>query len=226
MSKTYYMPKDDSGKAELLEHLANRLPVHAGVLELSESDMNEVKADAAAFRYTIGASGIVQANAKQWTAFKNLQRDGGTGNTAFPHAPNLPAPVPAVPLGIVPRLASLVARIKAARNYTEAIGQDLNIVGSAQNVNTDGAKPIIDIATKAGHPAILWSKGDADALEIWVDRSDDKGFGLFTIASSPRVADTTPLPASPVNWKYKAIYRMKDEQIGNWSDVVTIAVGG
>lgn len=59
-----------------------------------------------------------------------------------------------------------------------------------------------------------------------MDRSDDKGFGLFTIASSPRVADTTPLPASPVNWKYKAIYRMKDEQIGNWSDVVTIAVGG
>ena len=96
----------------------------------------------------------------------------------------------------------------------------------AQAAGTDGAKPILDITTKAGRPNIQWSKGKADALEIWVDRSDDKGFALFTIASSPRVPDPTPLPASPTRWKYKAIYRLKDVQIGDWSDVVSVAVGG
>ena len=226
MSKTYYMPKDDSGKAELLEHLASRLPAHATTLELSEADIRDVQADAVAFRNVITTATMIQSNARQWTAFKNLLRDGGAGSNALPPAPSPVDPVPAVALGIVPRLAGLVVRIKAARNYTDAIGQDLNIVGTAQAVDTDDLKPVIDIAIKAGQPAILWSKGDADTLEIWVDRGDDKGFGLFTIASSPRVPDPTPLPASPVHWKYKAIYRLKDAQIGNWSTITPVAVGG
>ena len=225
-TKTYYMPKDDAGKAALLDHLAKHLPAHAATLGLTEADINEVKADAEAFRYTLSALNTVQSNGKLWTAFKNLQRDGGTGSTAYPNVSNLPAPVPAVPLGIIPRLTNLVARIKAARNYSDAVGQDLDIVGSLQAAATDGAKPILDITTKAGRPNIQWSKGKADALEIWVDRSDDKGFALFTIASSPRVPDPTPLPASPARWKYKAIYRLKDVQIGDWSDVVSVTVGG
>jgi len=226
MPKNYYLPNDDAGRAALLEHLAAHLPALAETLELGESHIKQLEADAAAFSYTLTSLESVQATAKRWTAYKNLQRDGGDGTATYPHVAHLPPAAPAVPHGIIPRLTGLVARIKAAKNYSEDIGKELNIIGSTQIVDTDGAKPIIDIATKAGHPAILWSKGDADALEIWVDRSDDKGFGLFTIASSPRVPDTTPLPAAPVSWKYKAIYRMKDEQIGNWSDVVTIAVGG
>lgn len=226
MPKNYYLPYDDGGRAELLEHLAVRLPVHAATLGLTESDINLLKADAAAFRYTLTALSVVQANAKLWTAYKNQQRDGGTGDTAYPITANLPAAAPAVPHGIIPRLTNLVARIKSAVKYTEGIGQDLNIVGSALAINEGDAKPILDIAKKAGHPQILWSKGDADALEIWVDRNDDKGFGLFTIANSTRVPDNATLPATGATWRYKAIYRVKDEQIGEWSDVVTIAVGG
>ena len=225
-TKTYYMPKDDAGKAALLDHLAKHLPAHAAALGLTEADINEVKADADAFRYTLSALNTVQSNGKLWTAFKNLQRDGGTGGTAYPNVSNLPAPVPAVPLGIVPRLSNLVARIKAARNYTEAIGQDLNIVGTVQLMDIDDIKPIIEIIVRAGRPIIQWSKGDADALEIWVDRNDDRGFGLFTIANSPRITDTTPAPATPVQWKYKAIYRLKDDRIGDWSTITPVAVGG
>ena len=214
-TKTYYMPKDDVGKARLLEHLAKHLPVHAAALGLTENDINEVKADAAAFAYTLSALETVQSNGKLWTAFKNQQRDGGSGGTAYPNLTNLPAPVPAVPLGIIPRLSNLVARIKAARGYSEAIGKDLNIVGTVQVMEIDEVKPIIQ-----------WSKGDADALEIWVDRNDDRGFGLFTIANSPRITDTTPAPATPVQWKYKAIYRLKDDRIGDWSTITPVSVGG
>ena len=59
-----------------------------------------------------------------------------------------------------------------------------------------------------------------------MDRGDSRGFALLTIAQTTRVPDPVPLPATPTTWKYKAIYRVKDEQIGNWSDMVSIAVGG
>ena len=225
-TKTYYMPKDDVGKARLLAHLAKHLPVHAAALGLTENDLKEVKADADAFAYTLSALETVQSNGKLWTAFKNQQRDGGSGGTAYPNLTNLPAPVPAVPLGIIPRLSNLVARIKAARGYSEAIGKDLNIVGTVQVMEIDEVKPVIEITTRGGQPIIQWSKGDADALEIWVDRNDDRGFGLFTIANSPRITDTTPAPATPVQWKYKAIYRLKDDRIGDWSTITPVSVGG
>ena len=75
-------------------------------------------------------------------ALTKTLRDGGDGTAAYPHVAHLPAAAPAVPHGIVPRLTSLVARIKAARNYSDDIGKELNIIGAAQIVDTDGAKPI------------------------------------------------------------------------------------
>ena len=229
MPKNYYLPTDDSGKAELLEHLAAKLPAYSAVLDINSADLADLQADAIAFRYTLSVFNQMQSNAKQWTAYKNLLRDGTAGtpaSTAFPFQPSLPVAPSIVTPGIVPRLTALVARLKAARNYTEAIGKDLNIVGTVQVMEIDEVKPIIEITTRGGQPIIQWSKGDADALEIWVDRNDDRGFGLFTIANSPRITDNTPLPATPVQWKYKAIYRLKDDRIGDWSTITPVSVGG
>ena len=90
MAKNYYMPKDDSGKAELLEHLATRLPIYAELLEISTADINSLQADATAFRYTLSAFNVVQGNGRLWTACKNLQRAGGTGTTVSTGAGNIP----------------------------------------------------------------------------------------------------------------------------------------
>ena len=79
MAKNYYLPRDDSGKAQLLEHLARRLPAYAETLEVSAADIASLQADAEAFRHAIASTDSIQANARQWTAYKNLQRDGGVG---------------------------------------------------------------------------------------------------------------------------------------------------
>ena len=67
---------------------------------------------------------------------------------------------------------------------------------------------------------------DADAIEIWADRGDDKGFILATTTTAPGFTDTAAKPSTGAVWKYKAIYRLRDAQVGQWSDVVSIAVGG
>ena len=56
----------------------------------------------------------------------------------------------------------------------------------------------------------------------WVDRNDGNGFVFLVINTDP-----TPLPAPGTNavWNYKAIYRLHDEQVGQWSDVVSVTVG-
>ncbi|MCX6840559.1 MAG: hypothetical protein NTX35_22475 [Verrucomicrobia bacterium] len=43
---------------------------------------------------------------------------------------------------------------------------------------------------------------------------------------TPGYTDTHPLPAAVTTWKCRAIYRVDDAQVGQWSAVVSIAVGG
>ena len=63
-----------------------------------------------------------------------------------------------------------------------------------------------------------------DQCEIQVDRS--QGWSLLAIDTTPGYTDTAPFPATPTKWKYRAIYRVGDAQVGLWSAEVSLTVGG
>lgn len=44
--------------------------------------------------------------------------------------------------------------------------------------------------------------------------------------TTPNYEDTAPYPATPTKWTYKAIYRVGDHQVGQWSGEVSVIVGG
>ena len=227
MTTTYFMPSTDSGKADLLDHFSGAISRYAPLLDVSAVDMAALKADAEAFRYALRAQTDVLAYAQHWTAYKNVLKDGGSGTADWPITLTQASPVPpAVSPGVIARLAALAAHIKTHKNYTSAIGQDLWLIGSTHVVDTSTWKPILTIQNQAGHPIIVWSKGQASAIEIWVDRGDGHDFVLLTINTEPNTTDSSPLPVAGAIWKYKAIYRLHDEQVGQWSDVLSVSVGG
>ena len=51
MPTSSYMPKDDGGKADLLDHVAATLPKYADLLNVSAEDLAFHQDDAVAFRY-------------------------------------------------------------------------------------------------------------------------------------------------------------------------------
>ncbi len=120
--------------------------------------------------------------------------------------------------------AGLLARIKTNKNYTAAIGQDLWLIGTHTPIDPTTWKPVLSIQNNAGHPTVIWTKGDATAIEIWVDRGDEAGFVLLTMNTEPNTADGSPLPPNGTSavWKYKAIYHYHDTQVGQWSDVISM----
>ena len=229
MPNSSFMPNDNGGRADLLDHLAATLPKYATLLDYSNDDLAEAQADALAYRHALHSAGDASAYSQHWTAFRNLLWEGGagSGDWPLPLVQNPPIP-PAVTPGIVTRLWATAARIKAHKNYTQAIGQDLWLIGPTQVIDPSTWKPILKIQIKAAHPVILWTKGKASAIEIWVDRGDGNGFASLTINTEPPTNDNTPLPAAGASalWKYKAVYLLHDEQVGQWSDVVSVTVGG
>lgn len=156
-----------------------------------------------------------------------LTRNGdGASMGPLPIAPVLDDPPDAVAPGIFIRVPALAARIKKHPGYTESIGQALDIIGAEQTVDTANAKPVLKIDLRAGHPHLKWKKGAFDGVEIWVDRGDGKGFVYLATVTGPEYLDNAPLPASDQTalWKYKGIYRLHDQRVGEWSDVVEIVV--
>lgn len=228
MAKSYWLPTDDAGKKDWLNHFAGELPNHKAAVGVTGPEVASVVADAAYFAYVQASQQAFAAAAQQWTAFKNKARNGtGASMGALPVAPAPGvAPAPVAP-GIFKRISSLVARIKKHSGYTDAIGQALDIIGAEQVFDPNTLKPILKTELQAGHPAVLWTKGQADALEIWVDRGTGT-FVFLAIDTVPDYVDTFALPApgQTALWKYKAIYRLNDEQVGLWSDVVSQAVQG
>lgn len=123
--------------------------------------------------------------------------------------------------------------IKKHPNYTDAIGQDLGIIGAEQVIDYNSLKPILILTLQAGHPNVGWLKQGMDGLEILVDRGDGKGFVFLAFDTIPDYLDTAPLPAPGTSavWKYKAISRLADDRSASgatspasalWVETVTI----
>ena len=226
MSKAYFIPNDDKGKRSWLNNFAAKLPAYATVVGVTPAEVTAVQADSACFTYVCDARSLCDQSTRRWTSYKNALRNGGSLGPV-PSAVTLPAAPAAVAADIFGRNSTLAARIKKHPGYAEAIGRDLGIIGAEHaDIDLTTIKPVIQISLQAAHPNVAWSKQGMDGLEIHVDR-DGKGFTFLAIDTVPDYLDTAPLPAPSAGavWKYKAIYRLNDEQVGQWSDIAAIAVG-
>jgi len=234
MAKSDYMPNQDEGKASLFVLFRDNIGAQLATLGIPAADPDIVQqaADASRFRAIVDFCGNMQNAAQSWTAEKNYERDGGDTAPAGQVVPALPAGFPAaVPAGIVTRFRALVKRVKAAKNYSAAIGQALGIEGSVQGAPDLTTLQAILTLTLMGNAILVgwgWQGFSAflDMLELQVDRGDGKGFVFLTYDTTPNYTDTAPLPATLAKWKYRAIYRVGDAQVGVWSNTVEITVGG
>jgi len=229
MSKLYFMPTTDDGRNGLMLNVANRLPGFQPTLTaITPADVAGQAADSVYFNYILSCLVTAITYGQEMTSYKNAARNG-TGPTLGP-LPALPVLAPAPPAvapGIIQRFLALVARIKTSPGYTDAIGKALGIIGAEHPHDYTNAKPVLVLTIEAGLVVIAWPKGDMTGLEVHVDRGDGKGFVFLVVDTIPDYTDTFELPAGQAGlWKYMAIYRQGDDRVGQWSDVVSIAVAG
>jgi hypothetical protein len=219
------MPTTDTGKDTLFTHFAAVFSAKAASLGFSAAEAAAQAADAAYFHAVLGSQGVMISSGEEWTSWKDILRDGGAAPAVLPTFPVAPASLPAaVAPGLLGRFQALVKRVKAAPGYTEAIGDSLGIIGAEITpVDPAATAPDLALSLNGGRVEIGWSKSSFDAIEIEVDRG--AGFAMLTIDTTPDTIDTSPLPATPTAWKYRAIYREDNARFGQWSKVASITVG-
>ena len=224
---TDFIPTNDQGKADFLDNLALKIGGYATLFGLAPAEVASVQADATMFNYILDMQEAYKTFKQNLTKYKDMLRDGDPDLLGpFPVSPVLAAPPPLVDKNIFGRTRDLVARIKATSAYNKAIGEDLGIVGDEQVFDIPSLKPLLKSRLDAGRPVIIWTKGPADALDIYVDRQDGAGSVFLATDIKPDYLDTVPFPAgaNSVVYDYKAIYRIDDEQVGQFSDPIRVTV--
>jgi hypothetical protein len=227
MEHEYYLPKDDPGKVLWLQNFGLKLPTYATTLGISSGILTSVSNDATYYGLVIGLLGPFKEYGKAIIAYKDALRDGSpTAIGDFPSPPAIPA-FTAVPAGVFIRLRDLVKTIKAHPNYTSTIGTDLGIIGTEINPDFATIKPHPKVSLKNSHAYLQWAHEHTDAADIKADYGD--GAGFVTVGRILKAHSLDPhLPAAGTGKVYKYIIRyvVSDEEVGFWSDEISITVTG
>lgn len=121
-------------------------------------------------------------------------------------------------------------RVKAATGYTNAIGQQLGIIGEEDTTDLSTSAPtltgkLITLPSGLIVAEIGFDKSISDGVKIFSRRGSETAFTPLAIdTSSPYVDNRPNLGAGPETRQYQAVYMLNDEPIGNMSAILSITV--
>lgn len=229
MLRQNYYPSRIAAQVSWLENYATKLSIYAPNLSLPTGDLGGSVDDARWCRYVLGMwlPGVRSFSPSSTDAVDAVLTGTGTTVLALPTftAPALPSGTVARLPGALTRIFSLVARIKLDAAYTEAMGQDLGIVGQEAT-----GKPLKFTATAVQGPTsqcakLTFYKYTHSGVYIESKRGTGDWAFLGIDTESPYL-DERPLavPGTPEVRSYRMRFWDKGTPNGDWTDVATVAV--
>jgi hypothetical protein len=221
-----YIPNGDNDRLLWLNNFNTKLPSYAVAVGILPADVTSVAHDTAMYSYMVNTYKQTVQNLVAYKQQLKHQQNGAGPLGAIPTLPTLGAAPTAVAAGAFDRVSKLVARIKASANYTDSIGKDLGIIATVPVIDVNAMQPNIKVNLDAGCPHIKWTKGNADALDLYVDREDGAGFVPIGRFITPDYIDTTNLAGTLVlaQWHYKGMYVIGNNPVGLHSAAESIIV--
>jgi hypothetical protein len=229
MTAISFIPSSDNDKGVWLNNFSLKLGIYAPGLGITPTEVQSVNDDSVMFQYMLNLQEVYRQTLQNIVGYKNLLKHavgqphlGG----AIPTLPALATPPAAVPEGIFDRVRKLVARIKVHPDYTTNLGSDLGIIASVPVFDPATVKPDISIRLEAGRPYLKWVKGQADAMDLYVDRNDGAGFVILGRLMRNEYLDVASLSANKVidEWSYKGVFVIADQPVGQYSAISSISV--
>ncbi len=172
------------------------MPTYAATVGVTPEEVTQLTADDLFFDYVCNAHAAHTTTTRDWTAYKH-QAAHGDNLGDLPVTPTPGTPPPVVPPDIFGRNTTLAVRVKNHPNCTDAIAQDLGIIGAEVIVDPTTYQPVLTLSLNAGHPHIGWPKLGMDSLELWkdcgrwqrfraTDHHDESGFRRSLAAARAR----------------------------------------
>ncbi len=227
-SKLSYLPNSDAERVIWFGNFKTKLPLYATTVGITPAEVTSTVNDYNMYKYMLDMLEAYKQTTNNIVSYKDILKHAVHQQHlgVIPALPPLGAAPVVVTEGVFDRLAGLVQRIKGHPAYTTAMGNDLGIIAPTQVIDPLTMQPVLTIKLDAGRPHIKAVKGNADAIDLYVDRKDGNGFVLIGRLLKLDYIDVVSLPANIAlqEWDYKAMYVIGNNPVGLMSGVVSIVV--
>ena len=118
--------------------------------------------------------------------------------------------------------------MKRHSQYTAAVGEDFGIRPQTHAFDPKTYKPKFTATTLPGRVLIQYVKGRADGVNVYCRLRGQTAWRLVGRDSNPPFGDATPLAQANVAEVREYVLRavIQDEEIGQMSNIVSVAFGG
>ncbi|MFI5217844.1 MAG: hypothetical protein ACHQNT_00030 [Bacteroidia bacterium] len=226
--RKHYFPKSNKKRLAWLKNFSDKIGTYASVLMILPTEAQEVKDYYTMLKHAMDTIEMVRSFSKSMTAFrKELMFGLPGGNASDVPVLTLPAAPAAVPSGIFGIISGMVQRMKGSIHYTEAIGEDLGIIGADFVKDFAALKAVLKIKPDLGRPEISYNKYNTHGMNLYVNRDDGNGMKFLKRLTRTTFIDKYKLPEEKriALWKYIGIYVVDDIEVGIASDEVSVVVG-
>lgn len=204
MKKKAYIPAADGNLKTWLTNFKSKLAVHGATLGLSAGDITQLDNWCNDLIKTIDDVKAARQDYKEAVSKKNTQRklsvDGITN-------------------------AATAMKTKAA--YSEAIGNDLGIIGEADGFDPLTFKTKLTATVYTDHIKIAFTKEKTDGVNLYSRKKGDTTWTFLALDTQSPYMDNRPLTVAntPETREYMAIGVIDDAQLPLESDVISVVFG-
>ncbi len=231
MKRQHYYPSRISDQGDWLENYANKLALIAPSLSISPTDTTASGDDARWCAYVLGVwIPAVRAFSPSTTDAMDLVL-AGEGNSPMvlptftpPSLPNGAAPRKP---GALTRIFAMVAKIKLDPAYTEMMGTDLGIVGSAEASTHPVPKFTAELLQGMGSQMVKLVFFKYTHGGVWIEcRRNGGAWEFLGIDTDSPYMDERPLlaPGTPEMREYRMRFWDKGTPNGDWTAVEKVTV--
>ena len=225
-----WLPASDGQLILWFKNFRDGCEKFAGSLDLTAEDLMQIDADYKSFAYMLDQIQALRAELQSRIDFKNILRDGPESSSLvqYPAGIILAEHPVAVRPGIVPRLISMVAKIKEAKGYNGEIGREIGTEPFGVDRIPIAPEHIVPVLVD-GMVRLDFTKSVWKAVTIESQRGNevegDQWTLLGTVYESPFV-DARPLLEQGVAEarRYRMQYVDTASECGCWSPIVQVIV--
>lgn len=223
------IPRTDNERIQWSINCEAEFPTVAANLGFSTEETKGVQDDCRTMRFVIQNAQKGQALSKAVTTYKYDLLGNSQDGLSEPEMPvytQIAPPVTLTGRGVLKRFGKWEERVRAHPNFSQAIG-DLLQINSTQSApaSTDNAKPTGEATAMAGSVVrVDWKKGKYDGVLVEGQRGDEIVWTpLERDFRSPYTDERAPAQAGkPEERRYRLRYLIDDKPVGDWSDVIVV----
>jgi len=228
MAKLPYLPREDAELADWVDNFALKKEEHMAVFGFDVASVESTKKDAAAFGWAVNVLAAIRSDSKQFTAYKDILRDGPDSGAPEP-LPTLSILTPPADLvrgDVFKRVSQDVTTIKNHANYTTSFGQDFDIIGAEDSFDPTTFKTILRLKNvPAGVEVKFVKKGLTGIMLYYRIQGSSEWIKVGLIVKRGYVHEAPLMePGTPEVREYMARGVMDNDEVGPNSDIVEITV--